>query len=350
MDRRSVLRAGCGLTATALSGCLEGVFKTRSVYAPPPVVENRPDAVYIPTHREGMKMIGTTTKNGYTVALFFSFPHRFWNVTGQQRTKVTITKDDSIHLMASLWDAKTKTVLPNTDLRVELEKDGKQVSRKSFWPMLSQNMGYHFGDNITLDGDGTYTAKLRVGPPNTRRSGLRTQSGPVSFTMEFEYKKRQRDEIMFKRLSERQGEPGAIEPMEMKIPSSQLPKKSKLPGTAVGSATSGDGRFLLTRLETPLTGIESTGTYLVVSPRTPHHRYPLPFMSLSGTLKRGGNTVFEELLTPTIDPELGYHYGAVVDAQSGDSLTLTVNAPPQPSRHEGYETAFIDMPPMELSV
>jgi len=74
-------------------------------------------------------------------------------------------------------------------------------------------------------------------------------------------------------------------------------------------------------------------------------------MSLSGTLDRNGTAVFDDVVQATIDPELNYHYGAVLsDVQSGDTLTITVDAPPQAARHEGYETAFVEMPPMELEL
>lgn len=73
-------------------------------------------------------------------------------------------------------------------------------------------------------------------------------------------------------------------------------------------------------------------------------------MSLSATLTRDGTTVFDGRLQPTIDHELKYHYGtAVKSIKSGDTLTITVDAPPQVARHEGYE-AFIKMPAMQLSI
>jgi arylsulfatase A-like enzyme len=55
----------------------------------------------------------------------------------------------------------------------------------------------------------------------------------------------------------------------------------------------------------------------------------------------------------TLDPGLGYHYGAALGdtaVESGDDLTLEVPTPPQVARHEGYETAFVDMAPVEVSL
>lgn len=355
MNRRSFLRASATVTGiTTLSGCLSGLFETRSVYAPPPLVKDRPQAVYYPTHIEGMNMAGMATAKWYKAGLTFSYPHRFWTVTGQNKQKVALQKDYSVHLMPSIWDKETKIVPPNANLRVEITKDGESGTSKSLWPMLSQNMGYHFGDNVALSGDGTYTVTVRVGPMNTRRTGsLQGKFGePASFTFTFDYSQQQRNEIMFKQLPKKKGKKGAVDPMEMKkVPSTQLPPKEKVPGQVVGHATSGDGVFVVTVLDQPPPGIDAAGRYLAVSARTPYNRYPLPFMSLSGTLKRNGTPVFDGGLTRTLDPTLDYHYGATVnDIKAGDTLTLSVGAPPQVARHEGYETAFFDMPSMTLPI
>jgi hypothetical protein len=54
-------------------------------------------------------------------------------------------------------------------------------------------------------------------------------------------------------------------------------------------------------------------------------------------------------LSPALDPELDFHYGAIVEGLSADSsVEVTVDVPPQVARHEGYETAFLEMPAFEL--
>jgi hypothetical protein len=55
-------------------------------------------------------------------------------------------------------------------------------------------------------------------------------------------------------------------------------------------------------------------------------------------------------LTQTLDSELGFHYGAVLDLAPGDELEIVVESPPQIARHAGYETAFLDMEPIRLEV
>jgi hypothetical protein len=360
MRRRRFLAA----TGTALSlstaGCL-GLFETETATTrAPPLVENRPDAVYVPSHIEGMEMAGTATSGRYTFALSYSFPHRFWLITGDRTRQVEIQDGQTVHLMLTAWDAETDTVIPSSSANVTLTKDGETVvSNKKLWSMLSQNMGVHFGDNVSLDGDGTYEAEVSFGPVETRRAGalagsLADQATPT-FTMEFTQAKL--DEVSYERLSDRQGERDAESPMGMMgemMPSGQLPPADQLPGTVRGEARSddatGDGHFVVTTLDAPA-GVDGEGTYLAVSARTPYNRYPLPFMSLAATLSRGGETVYSGDLTDTLHPELGYHYGAVVDAvESGDTLELAVEAPPQIARHEGYETAFVGMGPVSLTL
>ena len=110
MRRRDFLRTGVGLVGTtALAGCT-GLFETRSASAEPPLVENRPDAVYYPTHFEGMEMAGMATTDQYKVAVMYSFPHRFWTVTGQETNNVSIQDDDSVMailLIAAVYFART---------------------------------------------------------------------------------------------------------------------------------------------------------------------------------------------------------------------------------------------------
>lgn len=74
-------------------------------------------------------------------------------------------------------------------------------------------------------------------------------------------------------------------------------------------------------------------------------------MSLSATVTRGNETVFDGALQATLDPALNYHYGAGVESiESGDEIEIVTDAPPQVARHEGYETAFLKMPSRTLTV
>lgn len=351
MNRRKFLLTSAGVSSTLLAGCT-GMFETRPA-GEPPLVENRPDAVYYPTHFEGMEMAGMATTNQYKVAVMYSFPHRFWTVTGQETNKVSIQDDDSVHFMGLIWDKGTKTVLPYTNFSVEITQDGESIEDRSLWPMLTQPMAFHFGDNLSFPGDGTYTANIRIGAIKPRRTGsFEGKFGePTTVNIDFEYSRATRDDLMVKQLDDKAGKKGAVDLMEMDMPLAQLPPKEELPGRVLGEATSGDGVFIVTALDDAARFTDGGGPYLAVSARTPYNRVPLPFMSLSATLDRNGETVFDGSLQPTLDPDLDYHYGTAVQSlESGDTLTISVDAPPQASRHEGYETAFLEMPPMELTV
>ena len=389
MNRRTFL--GAGMTATvAGSGALAGCTSLFNVQnsGEPPLPENRPQAVYYPSHIEGMNMTGMsgmndmegmnssstmqrnssgsrnqmnnsaggqkTSDSRYVCALMYSYPHRFWTVTGQQTEKISIQNDDSIHLMVSVWDRKTGTYIMDTNPSVTVSQGGDTVTTFTPWTMLTQIMSFHAGDNVALPGDGTYSVTVEVPPTSAQRTGAFANhfATQQSFEFEFEYSTQKRDEIMFKRLEQKAGKRGAVDPMKMKrMPLAHAPKKNDMPGRIVGTKTSGNGVFVVTAIENASRFSANGKTYLAVSPRTPYNRYILPAMSLSARVVRGGTTVFDDALTATLDPELDYHYGNTVKSiKSGDKIKLIINAPPQVARHEGYETAFLKMPSKTITV
>ncbi|WP_123535802.1 iron transporter [Halosimplex salinum] len=363
MHRRRFLAAGATAASVGLAGC-RSLFQTRSARSPP-LVEDRPDAVYVPSHVEGMEMVDTAEAGDYTVALTYSFPHRFWLVNGDRTNQVEIEGSDSVHLMTTVWDTDTGTVIPTDGIRTTITSDGETlVSGEPLWPMLSQNMGVHTGDNLELDGDGTYEVEVDVPPLSARRTGGFRDRFDEQVTADFSlaFAQSTLDEISFERLQDRQGERDALDPMEMDmLPVSTAPAVEDLPGTVVGEGSSGDARFVATRLDSPPAGAGGESTdeggdssderpYLAVSMRTPYNGYPLPLAALSATVARDGETVFDGPLGATVDPDIGYHYGALADVQSGDELAITVDTPPQVSRHEGYETAFLDFAETSMTV
>ena len=351
--RRFVAAAGT-LGATATAGCLSSLgFEEQSARVPP-TVENRPDAVYHPTHIEAMEMVGMASAGPYRVALSYSFPHRFWTVSGDNTSKVTIGRNDSMHLMASVWHDEAGVVLPSAGTSVTLERGGDTPVDRRPWAMLSQRMGFHYGDNVVLPDSGTYDATVTVTPPSARLSEgfAGAFDGPETATFDLEFDPDTVRSLEFTQFPEKAGSAAALGPMDMMAPRrSQLPPAEAFPGSPIGEARSGDGVFVARSLDSPPAGIEGSGTYLAVSPRTPYNRYPLALMSLSATVEGGGETGFDGALVPTLDPDLGYHYGAAVGAlASGATVTVEMGAPPQLARHEGYETAFFDMGPVEMTV
>jgi len=350
MRRRALLAAAAGAVTTA--GCLETLgLQTQSAWRDPPLVNDRPQAVYYPAVTEGMAMYGTRSVGPYTVALMYSYPHRFWNLSGNRTRKNVVEAADSVHLMATIWDERSGVVIPiDAGLSAEITQDGGLVAQEVIYPMLSQNMGFHYGSNFALDGNGTYTANVSIGGTRMRRTGRFAGefSSPVTTTFEFAFDTAELYDLSFRQLPEKQGERGAVEPMGMgmAVPVGRAPPKRALPGARLGTKRSGDAAFVVTAIRNA-----NGATRLAVFPRTPYNRIVLPFMSLSATVSRGGQQRFGGTLERTLDPEFGYHYSAAVKGlEPGDVLKISATTPPQIARHDGYETAFIDMQPVEITV
>ncbi len=363
MHRRRFLRLGVAAAALA-AGCstpddstTTTARSTRTATATSTRSDAGPDddgSVYVQSFVEGMATPGPTTAGEYAVALHATVPHRFWTITGNERSAVPREDADTLHLMAAVWDPETGVVLPETGLSAEITRDGTLVSEEVIYPMLSQRMGVHYGGNFGLDGDGTYTTAVSVGGTSIRRTGaFRGRFGdPATAEIDFTLDDALRREIDTREVDQA-GEPGAVAPMDTDFPIGRAPTEADLPGEVRGAATTGDATFVVTVLDDPPAGVDADGPYLAVSARTPYNRLVLPAMSLSATVSRDGEYRFEDTLTRTLDPALHYHYGAALDGTevaAGDTLELTVETPPQVARHEGYETAFLTMPPATLTL
>lgn len=334
-----------------------------------PRVENPPDAVYVPSHQNAMRPLSSIESGDYAVTPMITYPHKFWLLAGDER-EVVNPDSGGVHLMITVWDPQTETVLPvDKGAQVEITKDGELVDQRAPWPMISQRMGFHFGDNVELTEDGTYSVELDLNPlADVRKTGGfegRFEDGATA-GFEFEFTQEVRRELVngVEYFDEsRWGERGALDPMGMggmsdgdgndetggdgsgmggmTMPFSALPPASEYPGADLGTPSSGDATFVVRYLvETRLSGGEEG--YLLVSPRTPYNRVPLPDMALSTT------GALEGELVQTLDDEVGYHYGMPGTLAPGDELELVIESPPQVARHRGYETAFLEMPPIEV--
>jgi hypothetical protein len=383
LSRRLLLASGAA-AAGALAGCLgdgdpSSPEPVEGSNAPTlPAVEDPPDAVYLPTHRESMEHLEPVEAGEYAVTPMLTYPHTFWLVTGAEREEVT-PQSTGVHLMATVWDADTGSVIPvDTGAGMRVLRDGDLVDQRAPWPMISQTMGFHFGDNVPLPEQGTYTVEFDLTPlggDTVRKTGEFADrfTEPRTVRFEFEFDQEFQESVVngVEYLDEdRWGEPGALDPMagmggmddnggdsggmddggeddgnggmEMSMPFSDLQPADAYPGEDLGTPTSGDATFVVRYLEE--TRLSEDSGYLLVSPRTPYNRVPLADMALSveGAL--------EGELVQTLDSELGHHYGIAGDLASGEQLDLVVESPPQVARHRGYETAFLEMPPMTVEV
>lgn len=413
MHRRTLLQRTTLPAALALAGCTapggesdgnagrggggddsEGVSGT----PPIPMLEDPPEAVYLPGHRKSMRVLEPVDAGDYAVTPMLSYPHPFWIVTGNYREYVEPAAGRGVHLMLVVWDRETGRVLSGAEPRTTISRNGREVDSRALWPMLSQEMGVHFGDNVDLPADGTYSVDVELPPLSTRLTGSlagRFTEGATA-TVEFTYDRAFREAVVegIELLDrDRWGRRGALEPMterettsdedggesdgddaagdgdggtEPTLPYSRVPPVDAYPGTLLaksnagtetdgtadaGLPRSGDAAFVVALVESSSRLADGAGRYLLVSPRTPYNRVPLPNASLRVVLERDGRQVLDERLEPTIDGEYGHHYGrSVSDVRPGDSVRIAVESPPQAARHQGYETAFFGMEPIEVTV
>ncbi|WP_122089709.1 iron transporter [Halalkalicoccus subterraneus] len=358
MNRRGFLRAGALLGTSGLAGCT-GVFETQSAWRDPPIVEDRPDAAYVPASVEEMGTYGFVEAGEYTVSLSYTYPHRFWTITGTETNRVEITDDDALHLMASVWETESGVVVP-ADVRMTVEGGDGTPYAGQLWAMLSQRMGFHYGDNLAIEEEGEYTATLRINPADAR--GVGELGGaleePRTAEFDFEFDTDVVYDLGFELIDEsRRGQRGELDLMDHEemahaggdhgthhMPQSTVPPAEELPGELIGAERSGDAEFVVVALDAE----RFDGPYLAVSPRTPHNRVMLPLMALSTRVTREGESVFEDSLTATLDAELGFHYGAPVALEEGNVIRIEIDSVPQIARHDGYETAFLEMPAIEI--
>ncbi len=88
---------------------------------------------------------------------------------GTHAQMVKPPKSTSFHLMVMLDDAHTGVAIPYAGVWATISKDGKVVYDERQWPMLSEYMGPHYGNNVSLPGAGKYQLSLLVSPPVSAR-------------------------------------------------------------------------------------------------------------------------------------------------------------------------------------
>ncbi|PSQ39199.1 fe2+ transport protein [Halobacteriales archaeon SW_5_70_135] len=342
--RRRLLRTGAVTGLAGVAGCL-GVLGGDGGDEPDGgTADERPDGVYVQPFVEEMATAGTAEVGDYAFGVMWTTTHRFWTPTQDELSEQPAA--GSVHLMSVVWDPETRTVLPESGLSVEIYRDDALVSQEVIYPMLSQRMGFHYGANFELDGDGTYEVRPSVAGTSVRRTGaFEGRFGePATAAVEMTFTDATREQVSTREIDQG-GQPGAVEPMDTPMPRSTVPAVDDLPGRTLGTV-SVDGADLGSVFLPPTEAGRFTDGrgYLAVVAATPYNRTVLPAMGIEATLEREGDVVAEGSLERTLDPDLGYHYGLPVDAEAvGDAaLTLSVTTPPQVSRHQGYETAFVE--------
>ncbi|QRV15564.1 iron transporter [Haloterrigena salifodinae] len=352
MRRRTALSTGGALLAGLSAGCLE-TFRREDAWRE--LVVDPPEGVYVPPHADGMVTYGTATAGGREIALLATRPHSFWIVADAERNRADIRSRHDVHLMVTVRDTETGTFVPasvRTAIRTrndgtDASDDTATVDERSLWPMLSQRMGPHYGDNVPLEGDGQYTATIRIGATTTDTIGGVADGlgAETSAEIDFAFETDAIDDIERRLIDkdEGRGEADALEPMDHAVGAENSDKRDRESAAILGRATSGDIEYAATLLDADRARTDRPA--LAVTARTAHNAYPLPFASLSAAVSRGGDRVASAHLEETIDAMLGHCYRTAVDPSlldGGDGLAIDLETPPQVARHEGYETAFLE--------
>jgi hypothetical protein len=107
---------------------------------------------------QGMKIVARATT---------AVPFVIFNGTSERMIKPG--PKSSFHLMVMLNDAHTGVPLPYASVWATIRKAGKVVYDERQWPMISEYMGPHYGNDVSLPGGGDYQLSLLVSPPISAR-------------------------------------------------------------------------------------------------------------------------------------------------------------------------------------
>jgi uncharacterized protein involved in high-affinity Fe2+ transport len=115
------------------------------------------------------QMLGTSDWQGMKIVAMAMTAVPFVIFDGTHERMVKPPKDVSFHLMVKLNDAHTNYPIPYAGVWATIRKAGKIVFDERQWPMLSEYIGPHYGNNVALPGAGVYRLTLLISPPVAAR-------------------------------------------------------------------------------------------------------------------------------------------------------------------------------------
>lgn len=309
--------------------------------------------VFVPPHFHERRVAGTTNADGYAITLAYSVPDYYWTVDGRTTTRVTPENDDNVQLLAYVQLPDGGPVLPDVTVRATVTRDGTTVAEQTLVPTLSQRWGLFHGVNLGLGTYTEYPIELHVseGPARLTRAYEGATDADASTTVPLDFDRGTMDSINTTYL-EAADQQGAVQPASSDaLPLNRQRPPDDLPGTVAAKGRSGGATLTALALDPDQSPHADSTPYLALLVSTPYNGFWLPRAELVATLTRNGEALYDGPLTPTLDPEVGYHYGAAVETlEGGESLAVSVSTPPQVARRQGYETAFLSMPDAELTL
>jgi uncharacterized protein involved in high-affinity Fe2+ transport len=88
---------------------------------------------------------------------------------GTSERMVKPAKHTTFHLMVDLNDSRTGVAIPYAGVWVTIKQGAKLVYDERMWPMISEYMGPHYGNDVSLPGKGTYQLSVLISPPVSAR-------------------------------------------------------------------------------------------------------------------------------------------------------------------------------------
>jgi uncharacterized protein involved in high-affinity Fe2+ transport len=88
---------------------------------------------------------------------------------GTSERMVKPGKNTTFHMMVDLNDARTGVAIPYASVWATIKQGSKLVYDERLWPMISEYMGPHYGNDVRLPGKGTYQLSLLISPPVSAR-------------------------------------------------------------------------------------------------------------------------------------------------------------------------------------
>ena len=113
--------------------------------------------------------LGTAVWQGMKIQAMARTAVPFVIYDGTHEQMVKPPKHVSFHLMVNLNDARTGVAIPYASVWATITRQGRTVYDERQWPMISEYMGPHYGNNVALPGPGTYRLSLLVSPPVSAR-------------------------------------------------------------------------------------------------------------------------------------------------------------------------------------
>jgi uncharacterized protein involved in high-affinity Fe2+ transport len=179
---------GAGRTATAAAGDSSGMAGMDMGSTPAATSSAAADSE---ANTAGIKpvpaqVLGTAVWQGMKITADAMTPVPFMVYNGTTMQEVKPAKNVSFHLMVLLNDARTNVVIPYASVWGTIKQGSATPFDESLWPMISEYMGPHYGNDVALPGAGTYQLTLLISPPVSARhleyAGVWLKPHTVTFT------------------------------------------------------------------------------------------------------------------------------------------------------------------------